>query len=141
MKKILRKEARAQRLKRYYTGKPCKYGHRTERNTSTGQCLDCSKRKDRLRRGSTDPEFASLKSREKHLKTRYGINLAEYMRLVDVQDGRCAACGAVTTDLVVDHNHDTDKVRGLLCSLCNSVIGFAKDSPKILQLCIDYLLR
>jgi 5-methylcytosine-specific restriction endonuclease McrA len=37
------KDAKAQGLKLYYTGKPCKYGHLDQRHTSTGQCRTCLK--------------------------------------------------------------------------------------------------
>ena len=40
---ITRKEAKAQGLARYYTGKPCKNGHIAERITSNGTCLECCK--------------------------------------------------------------------------------------------------
>lgn len=35
------------------------------------------------------------------------------------QDGRCAVCGSSSGPLVIDHDHDTGKVRGLLCRSCN----------------------
>lgn len=136
---LLRKDARKLGLKRYYTGKLCKYDHRSERNVGTGQCLMCMRRKDQLRRMNADPAFASAKNREKHLKAKYGITLAKYMEIQEAQDGRCACCNAPETNLSVDHNHDTGKVRGLLCYKCNSMIGFALDNPKRLQLGIDYL--
>ena len=41
--------------------------------------------------------------------------------------------------LAVDHNHTTGKVRGLLCSNCNTLLGKAKDNVNILQAAIDYL--
>lgn len=141
MKKISRVEARRLDLKRYYTGQKCKHGHTAERNVSTAQCLDCCKRKDKVRRDATDPAYKKLKNREKHLKTLYGISLADYMRLVATQNGRCALCGSITKELVVDHDHDTDKVRGLLCNGCNSMIGFANDNVQLLHLAIDYLVK
>jgi hypothetical protein len=38
---ISRKEAHAQGLKRFFTGKPCKRNHISERNVKTGACLGC----------------------------------------------------------------------------------------------------
>ena len=43
MQIIFRKEAKAQNLKFYFTGKECKHGHVTKRYVSTGQCVDCCK--------------------------------------------------------------------------------------------------
>lgn len=42
MQIISRKEAKTQELKRYYTGKPCKHGHLSERHVSSGSCLECA---------------------------------------------------------------------------------------------------
>jgi len=82
-----------------------------------------------------------MKNREKHLKHKYGITFEDYMQMVEKQDGRCSCCSTPDTNLLVDHNHDTDKVRGLLCIMCNSMLGYAIDNPKRLQLGIDYLER
>lgn len=38
---ISRREAAALGYKRFFTGKPCKYGHTSERYTSSGNCVDC----------------------------------------------------------------------------------------------------
>lgn len=38
---VTRKEAIAKKLKFYFTGKPCRYGHVDKRNRSNGQCLAC----------------------------------------------------------------------------------------------------
>jgi hypothetical protein len=38
---IARQQAREQKLKRYFTGKPCRNGHLSERYVSTGQCKQC----------------------------------------------------------------------------------------------------
>lgn len=40
-KTITRKEAKAQNLTRYFTGKPCKHGHNSERFVSNGECVYC----------------------------------------------------------------------------------------------------
>lgn len=40
---------------------------------------------------------------------------------------------------VVDHDHVTGKVRGLLCRQCNSALGFAGDNPERLERLARYL--
>lgn len=82
-----------------------------------------------------------MRKRERNLQDRYGITLLDYQNLLIAQNNRCASCGNLDKELVVDHCHDTGKVRGLLCNPCNGLIGLAKDNPHVLQCGIDYLLR
>ncbi len=41
----------------------------------------------------------------------------------------------------IDHDHSTGKVRGLLCSCCNTGIGMFKDNPDVLDRAAFYLVR
>lgn len=50
---------------------------------------------------------------------KYGISLEDYYRLVNKQEGACAICRIQNDNLQVDHDHETNVVRGLLCSKCN----------------------
>lgn len=68
----------------------------------------------------------------------------DYKAQLEAQDGKCAICGVkeedTTTGLLYrDHDHVIGKWRGLLCQKCNTMLGFAKDSPEILQAAIEYL--
>jgi DNA-directed RNA polymerase subunit RPC12/RpoP len=75
-----------------------------------------------------------------HRKRAYGITLTEYEGMAFSQDWKCAICGSKTEkDLLVDHNHDTGQVRGLLCHTCNTGIGYLKDSTAVLRGAIEYL--
>lgn len=69
------------------------------------------------------------------------MTLAAYQRMYAAQDRRCAICKAEREPLglVIDHNHKSGKVRGLLCSACNTGIGLLKDSPDVLDAAIEYL--
>lgn len=64
---ISRKDARAQGLKRYFTGKPCKKGaHAAERLCSNGECLDCVKAESAARsrrRYAANPEKLSARTK------------------------------------------------------------------------------
>lgn len=42
-----RREAKAQGLEKYNTGKPCKNGHLADRYTITGICTECQKEKNK----------------------------------------------------------------------------------------------
>ena len=62
---------------------------------------------------------------------RYGITIEDYDRMLGDQDGVCKICKNTTkpkfsnnkNKLSVDHCHSTGKVRGLLCSTCNLILG------------------
>ncbi len=79
--------------------------------------------------------------RESRLATKHGISLEEYDVLVKAQNGICAICHQPETrrSLDVDHDHATGEIRGLLCTRCNRLLGYAKDSAAILSSAIDYL--
>lgn len=76
-----------------------------------------------------------------YYRGKYRFSLDEYGRLFVEQAGRCAICETPQGDklLVVDHDHDTGEVRGLLCAKCNSAIGLLGDSPSNLAAAIIYL--
>ena len=63
--------------------------------------------------------------------------------MLAAQGGCCAICGTSDTGkrkaFAVDHNHDTGKIRGLLCSNCNTGIGNLRDNVELLERAIDYL--
>lgn len=78
-----------------------------------------------------------------YLKREYGIGLLEYNYLFEKQSGRCAICGIhqseISRALSVDHNHNTNKVRALLCTWCNSGLGNFNESIALFNKAIRYL--
>jgi hypothetical protein len=77
-------------------------------------------------------------------RRRYGLTPNDYDRLLAEQGHRCAICGAPVAPgkrLHVDHDHETSKVRGLLCHHCNTSLGGFRDSPAYLANAINYLER
>ena len=77
--------------------------------------------------------------RDMHLRATYGITLAEFDKMLEDQHGKCANPECRQDATVVDHNHDTGQVRGLLCNGCNSAAGLAQDKPEILYGLANYL--
>lgn len=98
--------------------------------------------------------------RAMNLRTKYGITEQEYDARRAAQDHRCAICGTHERDipshpvgrprldgtptadaarLVVDHCHETKRVRGLLCVGCNAALGHFRDSPQSLRAALRYL--
>ncbi|QSM04369.1 hypothetical protein PROPHIGD43A-4_59 [Mycobacterium phage prophiGD43A-4] len=57
------------------------------------------------------------------------------------QRGKCAICGDAPESLVVDHNHETGAVRGLLCNNCNRCLGLLKDNIEVLTSAAAYLIQ
>jgi hypothetical protein len=94
------------------------------------------------RRRQADPEVTRLKDREGHLRRKYGLTLNMFEALVSAQLGNCAICGAnEDLNLHVDHDHRTNKIRGLLCGKCNKAIGLLNDDPDLLTAARNYLER
>jgi hypothetical protein len=90
-------------------------------------CKAC-KRLRRLAYIAEHPECV----RRADLKYHYGLTIGEYHAMRVQQQGKCAICGASERRLVVDHHHATGQVRCLLCDLCNTMIGYAREDPAIL---------
>lgn len=87
--------------------------------------------------------------RRSRLKIEYGLTPEGVEVLLAEQGGGCAICHTALvpqspqsqTQLHIDHDHLTGKVRGLLCSRCNRTIGAFNDDPDLLQCAVDYLRK
>jgi len=93
--------------------------------------------------GSRCKACASSASHSARILDTYGLSAEEYDRLFRLQGGRCAICRnkSRTIRLAVDHDHQTQAVRGLLCKRCNhDLLGGGHDSIDMLLRAIAYLL-
>lgn len=81
--------------------------------------------------------------RHRQRLAKYDITPTDYTKLYFHQRGSCAICREVLTpsETHVDHDHETDKVRGLLCRLCNAGLGFFKDNRSAIRRADKYLRR
>lgn len=83
--------------------------------------------------------------RQIHRKILRNANREDYENLLHEQNSACAICGInaeeIGRKLIIDHNHDTLQVRGLLCWRCNSGLGFFRDEQALLAMAIDYLRK
>lgn len=82
---------------------------------------------------------AKQQSRGYTLLRKYGITLETYKRQIEIQSGRCIICNIKPDNLHVDHCHKCGNVRALLCGHCNTMLGYARDTPSILRSAADYL--
>ena len=85
-----------------------------------------------------NPDKTSILYRRYNLKKKYGISLEDYENLSKSQNNQCAICYK-EEKLVVDHNHTTGKVRGLLCNDCNRNLIAQREDPEIFRRAADYL--
>lgn len=121
-----------------YSCKPCAAA-RAKRNYHENK----EERKDSHRRYAQRPEVKAA-SRDRMLRRKYGVTAKQYDRLLSKQGGVCAICKQDRRDtrqreMPVDHDHDSGKVRGILCDHCNRVIGLFGDSPDVIARAIKYL--
>jgi hypothetical protein len=80
-------------------------------------------------------------NRAKHLRDNYKISPAEYEKLYLEQEGKCGICKKDFEQLHVDHCHDSQEIRGLLCKSCNTALGLFKDDVELMQNAISYLIN
>ncbi len=74
----------------------------------------------------------NAKEQNRKLKSRYGITMEDYERMVLEQEGKCGICetsepGGRGKRFHVDHDHETGEVRGLLCWICNKHLGIIEN--------------
>lgn len=90
------------------------------------------------------PGSKSASQRERNIFYKYGLALKDYDRVLKEQNNVCKICGKISADvrfgqLVVDHEHSTGKVRGLLCTMCNHGLGMFGDSMETILKAACYL--
>lgn len=104
-----------------------------------GFCYKCKSAKD------YDVDVHRTYQYRQKLKADFGLTLKDYNRMFEAQGGACAICYKPESKLLrskanlqyvqrlsVDHDHQTTKVRGLLCSKCNRALGYFNDDPELL---------
>ena len=124
-----------------------------KRSKKTGrlrpECIECSRlyymkykttNGDKLKQSwnAASKRYYTTEQRQSRNLKQYGLTQEDYNVMFDSQDGVCVICKE-QIKLVVDHCHDSGKVRGLLCHYCNLGLGHFKDDVKLLQSAILYL--
>jgi len=98
-------------------------------------------------RGRRTYKMTTEAQRHYGLMRYYGIDLAKYQEMLLAQNGVCGICKKPETSVVngkikplaVDHCHNSEKIRGLLCARCNQAIGLLNEDVNILSSAIEYL--
>jgi Recombination endonuclease VII len=109
-------------------------------------------RKRRKKARKQNLEHSKYRQRENFIKRTYGITTLEYERILKLQNNKCAICGSDsdvrvvgTTGrkkkfrLAIDHDHETGKVRALLCNKCNMFVGHIENNKELLPVVLKYL--
>lgn len=89
---------------------------------------------------------ANNKEKVRHavIRRMYGIDGDTYIKMKADQNDKCIICNALPSGikkdvLHIDHDHTTKKVRGLLCSACNTALGLFKENTDNMLKAIDYI--
>lgn len=134
----------------------CFAKHTKSKDGLQSYCKDChhninalyrlnNKEKDKERNKLYHKQKADI-VRDRHYKNRYAISYDYFLELVENQNKKCKICkidltlgDRKKTCAVLDHCHVTGKIRGVLCTMCNTALGKFCDSISILESAINYL--
>jgi len=87
--------------------------------------------------------WSGLERNDNIMRKQYGISVVEFNFLLKVQGHSCAICNkhitAIRRRMNIDHDHETNKVRGILCTGCNTGLGHLGDNVAGLKKAIAYL--
>jgi len=105
-----------------------------------GRCKKCMSARwadYNKRKAAENPKWM----RHREWRLEYGLSPEQVETMYIQQHGLCLICGKSMTldEAHVDHDHQTDRVRALLCGLCNPMIGMARENCETLSNAIQYL--
>lgn len=76
------------------------------------------------------------------------MTVEDYASMMKAQGGGCKICGCTPENniragkqnhLFVDHDHNTGKIRGILCYRCNTAISYFREDIKLVKKAVEYL--
>jgi hypothetical protein len=106
------------------------------------KCRKCFNKEREKRRKLEPKEKRAIRFRKKSIKRLYGITIEDYNKMLLEQNNKCKICNkpdVQNKQLSIDHCHFTGKVRGLLCTRCNTTIGLFEDDIDLMMKAINYL--
>jgi hypothetical protein len=136
------KEAKEKGLTHYISQRACPKCGGYQRYAVSGRCsnLEC-RRKVEAEWRRKNPDKVQQRNRKRKMGY-YGLSVDDYNVLMENQNNCCAICKKTCITgraLAIDHDHNTNNVRGLLCNKCNQGLGFFDDSIDLLQCAMLYL--
>jgi hypothetical protein len=118
-----------------------------DKNGLMVNCKTC----EHLRRKQYNPTGAKNNAERKQrdhyfrmasIKTSYGLTEVDFQDMMNQQKGCCEICSKdfseLSTRASIDHDHDTNKVRGLLCPRCNTLLGTIESNEDLLHKVVEY---
>lgn len=118
----------------FYIGNPCRKCKTTKRYAHSKKCFECSTHLNELKK--KEPEKYAEVKKKWWLKNTYGLTLDQYNEILKSQNYQCALCGLelkVDKQTHIDHCHETNKIRGILCNHCNLGIGHLRHDPALIR--------
>ena len=120
------------------------YGYQKHLRQGEAACSACKQAHADYQRAYTKARGGTDYFRERDLQALFGMTVAEYDQMDAAQLGQCKICGVhkrhiYRKRLVVDHDHETGQVRGLLCNKCNQGLGLLGDNEEALRKALSYL--
>ena len=113
------------------------------RGSRLASCKQCCYEKEL--KYFSDPDNR-LKKRKTTIKRKYGLSFEDYVKMLESQSYSCKICnkaleenGSKDIKPHIDHCHSTGRVRGVLCSYCNTMLGVFNDDPEYFYKAINYL--
>lgn len=136
------KDAKEKGLTHYISKRACSKCGGYQRYAVSGLCsnLECRRKIEAAWRAK-NPDKVQQRNRKRKMGY-YGLTVEDYDVMLEKQNKSCAICKKTCVTgkaLAIDHNHLTNKVRGLLCNKCNQGIGFFNDDVSLLSQAISYL--
>jgi hypothetical protein len=114
---------------------PCGKSFRPRNSTHKFCSRKCASKKQKRQ----IKDWQNTRGRDSRLRSYYGITHKDYERMYHEQGGRCLICKEEFETLCVDHDHQTGKIRGLLCTRCNAALGGFKEDIERLHTAILYI--
>jgi Fe-S oxidoreductase len=105
--------------------------------TYQGPCKKCRAKVNKLWRKNNYERFRYLWKRSGWRKR--GVNPDEAEKVLSTASS-CSLCNS-TKNLYVDHDHDVETIRGILCNNCNLALGHFKDNSEVMRKAADYVDR
>lgn len=99
-----------------------------------GKCASCYSHRNSKTKAYKDKAYSYS------LKYNYGITFTQFQSIFDQQNGMCVICARGNIRLIVDHDHETKQIRGLICVRCNIMLGYIETtSTEIYERAMKYI--